>query len=110
MILFRVNLPLLPAGNPDQVVSRKATVTVADVIICEEEITDIAQTTIENLKGPQTALCNVSLADTDESGNVSEPRTIEAILADTFAPRIPGEFSIEATGEEADPTSPPTIS
>jgi hypothetical protein len=103
MLIFRVKIPKLPEGNPENVVRETITVEVDGVQVSSGEITDFNQEYIEGLKGPQDSLVVCTGIKYDEVGNASTPHVMEFTLSDTIPPSEMGDFGIEVTGEEPDP-------
>ncbi len=104
MLVFKVNLPPLAEGNPDNVVKRAVSVIneSTGAVISNAEITDVLQLSVDGLKAPQNTPIKATLTDYDEVDNASTPRELLVTLADTIPPAQPGEFSIEVTGEVPD--------
>ncbi len=97
MLLFDVGLPAVAESS--DVVGGTVVVTV-DGVAGEPVTFTREQTSLSGFKGNDNSAVSVSLTHTDDAGNVSDPRVVEATLADTIKPPVPGEFAINVTGEE----------
>lgn len=96
MLIFKISLP--PVGASD-VVERRLTVTVGggDPIVATMDPT--VDTTGE-LAGNDNDAVHAELIDVDDSGNQSQPSTLDAVLTDTIPPPQPGAMGITMIREE----------
>lgn len=99
MLQFVINLPGVGAAD---VVERRLTVTIG---AGEPQLLNPATDATESieLSGNDNEPVHAELVDVDDAGNVSQPSTLDAILADTLPPPAPGAMGITVTGEEAAP-------
>lgn len=61
------------------------------------DVTDFGTITV-----PQDSTVVLTLVDTDDAGNESEPATVEFVAADTIPPAKPGAVTVTLVGETTD--------
>lgn len=84
----------LPAPGASDVVKRTLTVNGNAT-----EITDVTQAEVSGFEGNDGDTVSVSLADTDDAGNVSPTHNQTFTLTDTIPPSEPGDIGLVVTGE-----------
>jgi hypothetical protein len=96
MLKFKL---VLPAPGASDVVSRKLTVAIDNVVVANE-LLDGAALESPEYEGADEAAVSGTLVDTDDANNASEPREFSFVLTDTIPPPQPGAIGLVVTGEE----------
>lgn len=85
-----------PAVDAD-VVRRRLSVTVNGETTSTEW--EASATALGEVTVPQDSNVVLTLVDTDDAGNVSQPAVVEFVATDTIPPAKPGEFGVALVRE-----------